>query len=68
MKDHIHTPDGRGLRRVLLNGEKELRGVVFADTARGIADVIREPVTICRRDGRVITSRLRGRVEVLPYE
>lgn len=68
MKTHIHTADdGRGLRRVLLDGV-EVKGCVYADTRRGVVVLMREPLAIRKRDGHLITLRRRGRVEVLPYD
>lgn len=61
----VHTPDdGRGLRKVFLDGE-EVRMAVFADQKRGIVDRYRQPLKIHSRDERLITERLHGRVEVV---
>jgi len=61
----IHAADdGRGLRKVFLDGV-EHRLVVFADARRGIVDRFRQPLTIHRRDQRLITERLHGSVEVV---
>lgn len=56
--------DGRGIRAVFLDGE-EVKAAVFADIKRGIVDRFRQPLTIRRRDGQLITERLHGRVEVV---
>lgn len=56
--------DGRGVRKVFLDGE-EVWMAVFADQKRGIVDRFRQPLTVRRRDGQLITERLRGRVEVV---
>lgn len=56
--------DGRGVRKVLLDGQ-EIKMAVFADQKRGIVDRFRQPLTVRRRDGQLITERLRGRVEVV---
>lgn len=63
--EHIHTPhDGRGLRRVTLNGQ-EIKGVVYADTKRGIVRVTDDPPKLNLWRKRVITRQLRGVVEVV---
>jgi hypothetical protein len=65
MPPWIHRfDDGRGVRKVFLGGE-EVWMVVFADQKRGIVDRFRQPLTVRRRDGQLITERLRGRVEVV---
>lgn len=56
--------DGRGVRKVFLDGE-EIKMAVFADQQRGIVDRFRQPMTIRRRDGQLITERLHGCVEVV---
>ena len=64
--DHIHTPDdGRGLRRVYLDGVA-LERVVYADTERGIARVYDDPPRISRRRECVISRKVRGVVTVEP--
>lgn len=61
----IHrADDDRGRRKVLLDGA-EVDQVVYADIRRGIVDRFRQPLTVRRRDGQLITERLRGRVEVV---
>jgi hypothetical protein len=56
--------DGRGVRKVFLDGQ-EIKMAVFVDQERGIVDRFRQPLTIRRRDGQLITERLHGRVEVV---
>lgn len=64
MADHIHTPDdGRGIRDVFVDGQK-VGHVFFADTKRGIVDYYPQPPKIDKREKRIISRRLRGRVEV----
>jgi len=61
----IHAPeDGRGHRGVFLDGQ-EIKMAVFVDQKRGIVDRFRQPLTIRRRDGQLITERLHGSVEVV---
>ncbi|WP_312964583.1 hypothetical protein [Stutzerimonas kunmingensis] len=61
----IHHPDdGRGVRKVFLDGE-EIKMAVFADQQRGIVDRYRQPLTIDKRSQSFITERLHGRVEVV---
>ena len=61
----IHHPDdGRGVRKVFLDGE-EIKMAVFADQQRGIVDRYRQPLTIDKRSQSLITERLHGRVEVV---
>lgn len=65
MADHIHTPnDGRGTRKVFVDG-REIECVVFADIKRGIVDFHRQPLKLNRWRKRVITRRIRGKVEVI---
>lgn len=60
-----HWNDGRGLRRVLVNGN-EVRCVVWADTQRGAVLFYPEPIRMHRnRPGELYGRILRGRVEVL---
>ena len=66
MQDWIHTPmDGRGVRKVLLDG-KEIGNVVYANTKKGIVRVHPEPLKLDKHRKRVIEKTLRGKVEVLP--
>lgn len=66
MQSHVHTPgDGRGRRRVLLNGEPISR-VVFADTSKGVVRVIPFPVRMHKHGKRAIYRTLRGKVELEP--
>lgn len=68
MADHIHmVGDGRGLRRVYVDG-REIRKVVYADTKRGIVDAYREPLKLDKHKKRVLTRRHRGKVEVVFYD
>ena len=58
--------DGRGQRRVLLNG-KELRNVVYADTGRGVVRLYDDPPKVHKHGKRAIQRTRRGVVEVLPW-
>lgn len=61
-----HWNDGRGLRRVLVNGN-EVRNAVWADTRRGKVFFYPHPIRMHRnRDGEIYGRILRGSVEVLP--
>ncbi|RRV80364.1 hypothetical protein [Stutzerimonas stutzeri] len=61
----VHTPeDGRGVRKVLLDGQ-EIKMAVFVDEQRGIVDRYRQPLTIDKRSQSLITERLHGCVEVV---
>ena len=63
----VHTPnDGRGTRRVLLDGVEQDR-VVFADTERGIVRMCHAPFKVCPRRLVARTYKRRGKVEVLPW-
>ncbi|WP_285301969.1 hypothetical protein [Stenotrophomonas maltophilia group sp. Smal13] len=59
--------DGRGPRRVLLNG-RELSGVVYADTDRGIVRIFDDPPKLHRHGKRMVERTARGIVEVFPME
>ena len=62
--DHIHTPnDGRGYREVYVDGRKVERAF-FADVKRGIVDFYPLPLRADKHRKRVISKRLRGKVEV----
>lgn len=50
-------------RVVFLNG-KEIDGVVYADTKRGIVRVCRHPLKLDKHHKRVLTRTIRGHVEV----
>ncbi|PZQ09217.1 MAG: hypothetical protein DI565_20585 [Ancylobacter novellus] len=64
--NHIHTPDdGRGMRRVHLNGVA-LERVVYADTERGIARVYDNPPKLDKWGKRIIERTKRGVVTVEP--
>lgn len=63
--EHIHTPDdGRGRRKVILNG-KELKNVVFADTRKGKVRFVDDPPKVHKHKKRVITRTKYGTVEVV---
>ncbi len=60
---HVHTPsDGRGRRRVLLNGVVVDR-VVFADTRKGVVRHFDRPAQIHKHGKRVIERTKHGKVE-----
>ena len=64
MKDHIHTVgDGRGQRRVMLNGQPVQR-CVYVDTKRGVVISHVVPFSIDRHRGCARTIRRKGRVSV----
>ncbi|WP_346399933.1 hypothetical protein [Pseudomonas syringae] len=60
--------DGRGLRRVHLNGN-EITHVLWCDTDAGVVVFVPQPMRVKRtsRD-EVYTRRLRGRVTVTPLD
>ena len=65
---HIHTPhDGRGLRRVLVNG-RALDGVFYADTKKGLARYYVKPLRLDKYKKRALSRTVRGRVQVEPYD
>jgi hypothetical protein len=51
-------------RVVFLNG-KEIDGVVYADTERGIVRICRQPLRADKHNKRVLTKTVRGHVEVV---
>lgn len=55
--------DGRGQRRVLLDGV-EMSNVVYADTTRGVVRYIPQPIQIHKHGKRIIERTKRGKVEV----
>lgn len=55
--------DGRGRRRVLLNG-REMSRVVYADTRKGVVRYYPEPIRIHKHGKRAILKTRRGKVEV----
>lgn len=55
--------DGRGLRRVLLNGV-EMENVLYADTRRGIIRYFPRPLKIDKYRKRIIQRTKHGKVEV----
>ena len=69
MSEHIHDisiHDGRGKRRFYVDG-KRIDRVFYADTKRGFVDHIREPPKVHRHKKRVISERIRGKVEVMYF-
>lgn len=58
-----HYNDGRGRRRVYVNGN-EIERVIWCDTAQGIAVFSPYPYRINPERGEVYTRRLRGSVTV----
>ena len=61
--DWIHTPDdGRGLRRVFVDGV-EVKAV-YTDTRRGYCEAYEEPLTVV--GGELKTRWLHGKVVVKP--
>jgi len=67
--DHFHHwNDGRGKRRVFVNGN-EVLNVRWADTKQGIVVYAPRPYKVKRPEGdEVYTRRLRGVVTVVPVE
>lgn len=66
MAEHIHTPtDGRGLRDVLVNGNR-IENVLWADTCAGVVWFCPKPIRLVRGE-KVYARRLRGLVEVVPH-
>lgn len=60
----IHHPgDGRGPRRVFVNGN-EIDGVIFADTAKGVVEFVPPPARVKKNSDTVYTRKLRGSVTV----
>lgn len=63
---HVHTgTDGRGLRRVLVDGV-EVDEVSFADTKLGIVVVARQPVRVLQGTDRIDEYVVMGDVRVEP--
>lgn len=58
-----HFNDGRGRRRVYVNGN-EVEGVVWCDTAQGVAVFAPRPCRANRARDEVYTRRLSGVVTV----
>lgn len=58
-----HASDGRGKRRVFVNGN-EIERVLWCDTSRGIAVFYPYPYRIKRSGDEVYTRRVRGSVTV----
>lgn len=66
MIDHIHhLGDGRGRRRVFVNGN-EVERAIWADTKRGIVCYMPKPPRLMRNRREVYTRQLRGQVTVEP--
>lgn len=66
MKQWIHEPsDGKGARRVLLNGE-EIGRVVYADERKGFVRIHDNPPKLDKYKKRIIERTLHGAVVVLP--
>lgn len=64
MSDHIHRhSDGRGQRRVFVNGN-EVKRCVWADTKRGRVVYTPYPVRMRRNSDEIYTRMLRGQVTV----
>ncbi len=57
--------DGRGARKVLLNG-KEIGHVIYADTSRGVVRFIDNPPKLHKHGKRLIERTRHGVVEVFP--
>lgn len=61
---HIHTvDDGRGRRRVLLDGQV-VEKVVYADTRKGVVRYCDTPVRVHKHGKRAIQRTKHGTVEV----
>lgn len=58
-----HHNDGRGKRRVYVNGN-EVECVIWCETSQGIAVFAPRPFRSYRASGEVYTRRLRGSVIV----
>jgi hypothetical protein len=58
-----HYNDGRGKRRVYVNGN-EVERVIWCDTAQGIVVFCPYPVRVNRKRDVVYSRRLRGAVTV----
>lgn len=66
--DFHYAGDGRGRRRVLMNGN-EIKHVVWADITRGVLLYHPSPLRL-HKNGReeIYSRRLRGRIEVIMME
>lgn len=61
---HVHTPsDGRGRRRVLLDGQV-VEKVVYADTRKGVVRYYDTPVRLHKHGKRPVQRTKHGKVEV----
>ncbi|MGH8331205.1 MAG: hypothetical protein ACRER3_17045 [Pseudomonas fluorescens] len=58
-----HFNDGRGKRRVYVNGN-EIERVVWCDTSQGVAVFSPYPYRIKRNRGEIYTRKVRGVVTV----
>ncbi len=66
MDPSVHTPgDGRGLRRVFLNGV-EVKRAVFADTRNGVVRFHDDPPKVHKYRKRLIERTAHGDVVVVP--
>ncbi len=66
MTDHYHHPgDGRGRRRVLVNGNP-VDCAIWADTQRGLVCYAPRPFKMKRNSDEIYTRMLRGQVTVEP--
>lgn len=66
--EHIHEgSDGRGPRDVFVNGN-QVKGVVYADTRKGLVRCIHQPPKLDKYKQRLITFTLKGDVVVRPTE
>lgn len=64
MSPHIHTPDdGRGMRRVLLNG-REVKSVFYADTKKGVVRYYLQPLRLDKWRKTILSRTARGEVRV----
>lgn len=66
MNDHFHHPgDGRGRRRVFVNGN-EVPRAIWADIKRGLVCYTPVPMRLMRNRRELYTRLLRGQVTVEP--
>ena len=63
---HVHKhDDGRGPRRVLLNG-REVKRVRSADEKRGVVECCHDPLRLDKHKKRILAYRRYGAVVVEP--
>lgn len=62
-----HPGDGRGPRRVYVNGN-EISNVLWADVAAGVIAYAPQPVRLHRLRDEIYTRKLRGVITVVPME